>query len=109
MSTRSGDARRVRRLRRRPGPTVEKLGDARSWDMRGIIALLVVLGTGVYQLVIALNYGPEAEVPIWMGTTIGMVVVYYFQRETRLDREATARGLIREFDRLTGEHDVNGS
>ena len=50
-----------------------------DWDVRGVIAILLVLGTFSYagvQLLVTGN--PSTDIPLWMPTLTGTVIAFYF-------------------------------
>lgn len=56
----------------------ERLGRRRvDWDVRGILALLALLGA--FSLAFAqLVRGGDANIPAWAATTVGAIVGFYF-------------------------------
>jgi len=56
----------------------ERFGRRRvDWDVRGILALLALLGA--FSLAFAqLVRGDDANIPAWAATTVGAIVGFYF-------------------------------
>ena len=48
-----------------------------DWDVRGILALLALIGAFAIATV-QLVQGHTADIPAWMATTVGAVVGFYF-------------------------------
>lgn len=72
---------------------------SRSFDLRGVLAVMTVAAAIAMQAVVMWRYGPEVSVVPWLATLAGVVMTHYFNREREADKQQAVRDLVAELER----------